>query len=326
MRPPTRQLPLRWLGAGAALALCLHPWPPAPREREVRWWVSDRGAQAVVGLDRELFVAASVPWPWPVGLEVAPGGLWVLAASEGHAGGGHRLSRVRVDRGAWAEVGALELDRVLDLAAAPDGGVLWLERPAAQAARLRLGRLDRADRARAIEAPAGSTCLAAAPAGVLVGTEGGATWLLRAGRGSARWARGPGAGGSTLDVLAGAEGGWWVLAESAAGLELSALGPDLALRFSMPLAGAGGRLAAGAGGVLVATDGAGARGLWVGQDGAVRSIGALPLRGVRAVLATGGGALIACPGALLRWGPDGRALPGQGGFDHLSDLAPAGRR
>jgi hypothetical protein len=35
---------------------------------------------------------------------------------------------------------------------------------------------------------------------------------------------------------------------------------------------------------------------------------------------TGGGVLLAAPGALLRLAADGRAAPGQGGFAFLTDV------
>jgi len=177
MRDLVRGLSLPALLAGALLALAVRR--PRAELGPPAYWVADRDAGALIGLDADLLAVARRDWPWPLALAPAPGdGLWVASAPAGHPGGGQRLSLLDPDVG---EVAGWDVGRVLDLEAAPGGGLVWLEERAG--VRL-LARVDRAGRRRATAAPPGSAFLA-------LGARGGPGADARAGLGGER---GPGPG------------------------------------------------------------------------------------------------------------------------------------
>ena len=80
------------------------PHAARPGGHAVAVWATDRAANRLVGLDRDLFVVHEITIRSPVEVEPAPGGgAWVLSAVEGDPLGRHRLVRIAPDGESLAE-------------------------------------------------------------------------------------------------------------------------------------------------------------------------------------------------------------------------------
>ena len=331
-RPGSRQ-PHAALLVGLSLALLgsWRPWAGRARsggpgeDRAPALWVADRDRGALLGLDRDLFVREAVPWAAPLRLAAAGGGrLWVASAPEGWPGGPHRLSLVAPDRPPEdAELLALELEPIIELATW-GLGACWLQRSGRGVLLGRVGA-DGGPGAR-VRAPPGSQTLAASRSALLVGTDSGQLWRFEG-----RWRPGPRLGVECLD-LEWADTGWWVLARDAgagqlllAWLEATCGEPSCPESGCHLVARAGPWRLPGRRAVLVA--GASPDCIWVA--GARRALGfgscprpELPLYQQAVTGGTAlrdGGVAFLTPGALIRKGPAGEPLPGQGGFGWLAD-------
>ena len=326
MRVPVRSL-VRSPSLAAWIAALLTAWVARPRAAPFGapvLWVADRGGGALIGLDADLFSVARLAWPTPVAIEPAASPdaedrFWVVSAPRGDPLGGHRLSLV-APAGA-GELCAIELGHWLDLEAAPDGGALFLEGGHEGHGSLRwLARVDPRGVRRVLAAPPGALRLAAGPAGLLVGTEAGELWHF-----DGAWARGPRLPGVVRDLAwDDVGGGWWVLASAGDALAVLRLGPRLEICARASLGGAreGVLLVARETTWVAAADVA--RAWCVDPSGTVLCEVPLYQRGVAAgVVGPCGELVFALPGALVRKSAEGAPLPGQGGFEHLVDVASA---
>ena len=311
------------LAFAAGLALAGAPrcarWTARPGRAPLAYWVADREAGELAGLDRDLFVVERLAWPSPYGLlPGAEGGLWVLSAARGdpretlvaRLGSSGVLGPAAELAGPVRASSHAGRDALLVLAS---GAVL---RACADGAWLELGHVS------------GARCAAGAGATVVVGTGAGALVGLSA-HGAARPLFARAAPGEVVDLAPGPRAGtWWSLCEGAelevalldrscrpiwrapAGLPATGLVPVPA-RESVWLADLREarirRLAAG--------------GACAAEAGFERQVG------LGAGLALeDGGALWALPGAVLRVDAAGVLRRAQGGFAFAAALAVVGRR
>lgn len=303
-------LALAWR-AGPKLAADFEPGPPTT-------WVADRDAQALVGLDDELFEARRIELASPVEVELAQdGGLWAVSASESHPLGRHDLVRYAVD---GARSAALTFGPVYDLdRLGPDA--LVVER---QGALGRVVRVTLAGEVLAVAELANARCASGSGSRAVVGTDDGEVWLFDAAHQPPRVLARRELAGPIGDLRPGpTPGTWWAL-DVGGVARLSLLEPTLATRWTVEVG-------------LHALHIAPARGVervWVadttqpvvrryGPGGALElDLHDLPHSGLdRGVALEEGGVLLVAPGAVLRLDERGELQPGQGGFDFLVDLA-----
>lgn len=311
------------------------PRAPAP----VAWWIADRDAHQLVGLDRDLHVAARCALRWPVMLAArTDGGVWVARALEGGPRGAHALecldalgrSRARFELPAPRALCAPGGEGAWMLIDAPPEPPLQPEQPESleQPEPAHLLRIELEAGPRRLASFAGARHLCARSSGELVlGADDGRLWLtdlaggVRAERqlegGLAALAPGPRAG-QCWALQRAPDARLWLLG--------AALEPLGVLRTGL----AGGCLAAEPGSERVWV--ADARRRHVRRFGAAGRLELdwtdVPLAGLRVGAALrdehapgGGGALWLAPGALLRVDARGTLAPGQGGFGHAHDLA-----
>jgi len=320
------------LGLGALLFLIVAMRWPTAATGGVATWVADRDGNALVALDPDLFVVQKQVLRHPVRIAHAGAGLWVAAAVAGGPLGSHALF--------WAQAGAAPavvsgggaLGPLLDLECAPSGGALLVEfgLAGAPARLLRTG-------------PGG---LGVGPVLHPFATHLGATAVLGV------LAEGPVAGLLVEDLLVGDSKGWLtrygpdasVLGAVSLGGQLVDLeaGPDGRV-FALDAAGPGRILCldrelhvlwAQTSGLATEHLSAvpGEERVWIadsteplarryGPGGFLELEVLLPTSDVSAVRAESDrGALFSTPGAVLRVDPFGAILPGQGGFDYLTDI------
>jgi hypothetical protein len=311
------------LAVGAALiqrSMLGRSSPGPPRPGPVVLWTTDRDAHRVYGLDADLLVARRVELDWPLEVESCrDGGAWVLRSGDGTPTGSCRLDRIADDGSVAFEVA---VGRCTDLAALEARFALVIEKGSGANGVDRLLRLGDEGGQRVLFETSDLSCVADSRAAVAVGTERGEVVRLDP--------RVEGAvldrvhlGGRVLDLAPGpSPGSLWVLVDEG-GARLHLLGPDLALCWAVDVGLAAGHLAPIEGEERV----------WLADTlrPVVRRFGPggvlevertdLPLAGLdRAVAWSGGGVLLAAPGAILHLDRGGRLRPGQGGFDFLVDL------
>lgn len=342
------------LGALLFLALAMK-WPVAlsastgsAAHAAPSWWVADRDANRLVGLDDDLFLGPQHALRHPVRVAAVGDGHWIAAAVGGNPLGRHALFFAAVGVGAGAVPGIVpgggDLGPLLDLQGMVSGGVLCVEFGLAG----QPSRVLRSTGAAVAGTPQGP--------GLEVFVEHpGATAALGVPASESGASAGAVLGAALVeDVLVGDDQG-----------KLTRYAPDGSVRSAVSLGGELGDLQRGPGGrvfALVVTGGGrivclnqelqelwsvatglaterlsvvpGHERLWIadttepfarrfGPGGVLELEVRLPASDVSAALAgADGGALFTTPGAVLRVDPYGAILPGQGGFDYLTDIAP----
>lgn len=329
-------------GAAGALGLGHRAGPVWARRRPSgapALWLADRACDELVSCNGDGLVLRRVSLVAPVALAAdGRGGVWALSALEGLPRGPHQLVHVDQD----GVVIGREACQPLGLR--KGAGALTLDAGGRPVVIERVGGLARAAVVGAHEShalPVGfePACIAARGAWlwcvgvqgeVVAHAQGELAWgAPRADATHAPRDRLPRGVEALAIALDDDGGGAWVLGRTLGG---TALG-------RWHLAGSGapkrvwlrtfefapGALAATPRGEAWLADAREPRVIALTRDGRVRVWRRnLPGEGVEDALATaGGGAWLAACGALLRIGPDGASLPGQGGFGHLVALASA---
>lgn len=317
---------LMLLGCGVFLACGLgrlRPLLDVPFRgpRPVAFWVADRDAQEIVGLDEQLYPTWSVELPWPSALaSCRDGGLWATSALEGTPDGDHALVRLD-DRGdVLASIRLTPWGVPLDLSAI-DGEEALLVLQGAGPAALSIVTRDGALSTLCTEDGLRVAC--GRGTRVLVGSANGRLRLLRRLPGRARTEALGELGVQIRDVALGPRAGtWWVLR----GGEQPRV--DLVDARLVTLHSAACDLSA-PGFVAVPgeqrvwlTDERDRAVLRVDPGGSVAPLRRrLPLPGVASGLAWSEGLLLLSGGAVIRLDADGHLQPGQGGFRALVDVA-----
>lgn len=293
----------------------------------IKFVATDRDAGQVIALDADLLEVQRFALPYALEVELrSDGRLWTVSASALGPLGPHRLRRFDL-------VGQMDFDALV-------GPLFDLSCAEGDLALLVVGRPDGAREALAVAGPGATQVLEVGPMLASVAAQGGRALVA----GHDGWLRShalaPGAapvvernfGGVIADVAPGpARGGFFVLDVGGSPSQRRLALVDEALNT-----------------VWWRTIGCGALHLTVTADrqrvwlvdptaqfarrfgpGGMLEIpyAALPLAGAeRGVAESNGGAVFAAPGALVRLGPDGAMLPGQGGYDFLIDVAMRGQR
>lgn len=300
----------------AAFALAEPPRdPPGPP----RVWVADRDASRVYALDANLYVARSVTVDLPLDVEAAPdGGLWVLRAETPSSTSTHRLDR-------FDAAGVLEtelwIERALDSSVLGDGDqALVVEARAEQLPRL--VRVRREGSVFPLYETVGMACVSGERSSAIVGMASGRVLRVDATTGVEQASAE--VGGSIVDLARGpTAGSVWVLDGAGAGRVLL-LASDLSVQWSATLPRAAHSLAPVEGEERVWLAAANEPCVVRFGPGGVLELDrcGLPLPGLGRALAWRNGLIVSAVGAVLRLDSHGGLLPGQGGFDHVVDLAP----
>ena len=320
---PLKALPVPALAFLLGLCLSLG-WAIAREPRipdanaPVEVWISDRDANRVVGLDRNLLPLRSVALRAPLDIEArTDGGAWVISAVHSDPLGPHLLTRLNATGSSSAE---FHLAPVLDLAVDPHGRALVIElEPAGE--RLRI--VDDSGASIWTRAWPGALSIAGSTNRVLVGTASGGLALFDPAS-PATAPRLSAFGGVLSDVAAGPlPGTWWVL-DAAGSCRVALLDSLLAVMWSKSVGLHALHLAPVAGRERV----------WIADSTQphVRRFGPggvlevdradLPQSGLdRACAWRGDSALFTTPGALLHLDGGGQGSPGQAGFDFLVDVS-----
>jgi hypothetical protein len=325
-----RARPLRvagFLGAGALCALALGAIRAAgagsaPASTAVALWATDRDAGALYTLDADLMVTRTIACGWPLQASACrDGGAWVLRSGNGTPNFGGRLDRRSAEGELITEV---TLGTCTDLDVNERDEALVIESKASshpdRALRIRLeGSLF------PLLEMNGLTCVAPSHASVALGTASGE--VLRVDPlGSGAILAQTHLGGRIGDIARGPdEESLWVLDVSGS-RRLYLLDADLSVRWSVPVG-----LRA-----LHFAPVPNEERVWLADtvEPRVRRFGpsgwleldvvGLPLAGMdRTAAWLHGGVLCAAPGAIIHLDAGGHLQPGQGGFDYLTDLAPA---
>lgn len=310
-----------WAALGVATALAIsaarfpHGGPSAPGPVAV--WTADRDASRVFGLDADLFVARRLHVDFPLDVEACrDGGLWVMRSATPSASSSHRLDRF----GAGGDlITELYVDRTLDLATLEGEDALVIEATGGPHGEPQLLRVREEGSVFVLHVAVGLACVAGSRDSVLTGSSGGS--VVRRDAQSGAQIDQIGLAGPILDLAeGGAPGGVFVLHGSSP-RRLTLLDGDLAVRWSV-LAGLDALHVSSVRGEERAWLAIGARVRRFGPQGALElDVGGLPLASLDAVVPwSGGGALVAAPGAILRLNAAGALQPGQGGFAWLADL------
>ena len=284
------------------------------RDEPVRWWAADRAGGRIVGLDGGLFAQWVVAVPCPVGVARAGDGLWIVSVP----GGGRHAGSVWTRLDAWSGLGVpRRMGEYAGLVGLPDGGALGLVGPAPTRAWIHLGRDGEALRR---EIFPGATCLAQVGGRVLVANKVGEVWSFGLDQQMAA-AHHAQLGGTPRGVAPGPADGWWWLGSSG---ELLLLQADLSVRWRRWVGERAACLAGDDERVWVVPDDRSEAACW-DANGRPGGSFTMPLMGARSASVTQcGGVMIALPGALLEWGPNGNLLRTQAGFDHLVSISEPG--
>lgn len=307
------------LSLGAALGWSRVREADAPLPTaHVAVWITDRDADHVYGLNRDLLLVRSVAVRAPIEIEGrSDGGAWVVSSTNADPLGRHQLMRLTADGSIVAHA---QLAPVFDLASDEFGRAEVVDFDA------------NGERVRVFDASAapiwqrawpGASSAAAQGASILVGTSTGELALFDLTSSTAAplrifW------GGSISDVAPGpASGTWWAL-DAHGACRVALFDAALAVIWSKTVGLHALHLAAQKGVERV----------WVadttqphvrrfGPGGALEIDRAdVPLGGLdRACAALGSTLLLTAPGALLRLDSNGQNLPGQAGFDFLVDVS-----
>lgn len=288
----------------------------------VRVWAADRDGQRVVGLDGNLIAVREIPIGWPLAVEARDdGGLWVLRSGNATSSFGMRLTSFSAR---FEQENETYLERASDLALIDGRDALAIENGVGASGADRLWRIAPDGHSRLLLEHAALVCVAPFAAGeVLVAT---ANSLVRLEIGAVP--RVLARASLTLrcvDLAPGPRPGTSFVLDVGPPCRLLLIGSDLAPLWSAAvgfeaheIVGVPGAERAWLG------DAIGARARRFGPGGALeRDLVLSMLAPEHGVEWLGGGALFATPGAVLRIDSQGQALPGQGGFQWLSDLARA---
>ncbi|MDZ4773183.1 MAG: hypothetical protein SGI72_08635 [Planctomycetota bacterium] len=312
---------LGWFGGGAALAVLVsltRDMQAAPTTAgETAFWVVDRDAHRLYGLDRNLFVARAVPVDHPLEVEpVRDGGTWVLRSEDGLSGSSMRLDRLD-PRG--VVVTELYLESCRDLDTLDREQALVLENVNGS---VRLSRVSEEGSLFPLLARVDLRCVSGSNGSILCGTDGGA--VLRVDPASGAVLAELQLDGTIRDLAPGPTlGSTWALDTQGTG-RVFLLDETLAVRWAAGVGFPCAHLGAVPGEERV----------WIADTSSprVRRFGAnavveldrqgLPSNNLdRSVPWRDGGVLLLSPSAIVHVGSDGNTLPGQGGFAWLSDAA-----
>lgn len=272
-------------------------------------WVADRDAGSLYEVDEELFLVRRVPCPWPLDLErAADGGLFVLRSGNAGPHFGQRLSVFNAEGVLQSETW---LENCLDLDTR-EGRCALLVQPLESGNRARVLAVDRDGRLDVLGEGDGWRAVHGWRGGVLVGSAAGRV----------EWLGGDGVTlpGSIVDIASGA-GALYAL-ECGTRACVTRLDANLQPQWRHELDFAAAHLAVGGQGeVWVAASGS-PRARCIDSAGNTRwERTDLPLLGLdRALGGADGSVLLTAPGAVLRLDSTGKTLPGQGGFQFVSDL------
>jgi hypothetical protein len=290
----------------------------------IAYWLTDRDANLVIGLDENLIEVRELELPSPLRAQARDlGGAWIA-----HTPQGTPLSpQVLVELGPeGVALSSTPVQALLDLSTLDGGDALAVELGSDGSQRVlqvRGGTLPLV-----LARLPGVTCVAGARWRVLIGTSVGDLQLLPAAGAIGIGSKRVHLGGSLVDVAAASDG-WWALdaAGGAGGSRLIRLDAELSLRWEVRC---------GVAALSLIPDVRRDR-VWLADvnEPSLRRFGpggelelaldALPTAGLdRGLAMSNGGALLVAPGALLRIDDRGRLSPGQGGFDFLTDVASAG--
>lgn len=307
------------LGVATALAVTAARFPPSGpgAPGPVAVWTADRDASRVFGLDADLFVARRMHVDYPLDVEACrDGGLWVLRSATPSASSSHRLDRF----GAGGElITELYVDRTLDLATLDGVDALVIEATGGPHGEPQLMRVREEGSVTVLHVAVGLVCVSGSRDSLLTGSSGGSVARRNALTGMQLDA--VGLAGPILDLAEGAAPGGAFVLHGSSPRRLTLLDADLAVRWSV-LAGLDALHVSPVRGEERAWLAIGARVRRFGPQGALElDVAGLPLSSLDAVVPwTGGGALVAAPGAILRLDASGALQPGQGGFAWLTDL------
>jgi len=310
-------------------------WQPAVHPGPVRYWIADRDADRVLGLDAELIPALPLTVSAPVlAAPRAGGGLWVASAIDGSPLGDHRLIALDRDGHRLAEG---RFGPLLDLDSDRAVGVIALEVDRGGGGR-RIWNMRSSGSIRTVGHVAGAVCVATGWGQVLVGTASGRLVLYELGhqRPSPRGRTGTHDGGGTLlqSVSAGGSmgdlargprwGTWWAL-DTGGGNAVLLLDHGLRVLWRSDTGLAALHLSPVPGQELV----------WVADVNGplIRRIGppGVPAIDVRSIAVSGfdrgcalpgGGLVFTSPGAVLQIDRMGELLQTQGGFNFLVAVVP----
>lgn len=314
------------LAARAALALLVaaavvaarwsrvRAFEPDERGAGVVFWVADRGGGAVVGLGADLHPHRRIEVPWPTRVVPRPdGGVWVVSAYGADPAGSHRLLALDAE---GRELARFELGPVLDVDADALGSSAIVRGLATRSwVEVELGRPAQ----RLLDEP-GLRCCARSGRLRLAGGDDGSVLVFDAASGRGRARR---LGRRIVDARAGpTAGSFWVL-DGADPDRLMLLDPTLEPVRVVELGSGASALVPVPGSERVwVVDAAPARLRLIGRNGAVElDPGSGPL-GLGCVDANGA-LVVARASALARFRTEGAALPGQGGFTLVVDVAAA---
>lgn len=324
LRPFVGMLAGAFLCMGLALPIELKS-EPGP----VQFWVVDRDAGQVIGLDKDLFQVDVWKQRRPVWAAPAKAGTWLVTAPGGSAIGRHELLLKPPGQPAKLITGADNLGPIVDLETQSDGSALLVEFGlVGRSSRILLADVQLSEFVQHSGAVAVCGSVQKVTAGaatttqmvVFVGDDGGR--VTRYGPG--------GVGQAAVDLggqigdLAALPGGGLLVLDTASPGRLIGLDENLAVVWSVATG-----IAAQA---MVVTPGGGQ--VWLadanqplarryGAHGALELSVDLPAADVSGGLGLAdGGVLLTTPGAVIRIDAWGQIQPGQGGFNYLTDISP----
>lgn len=291
-------------------------------EAPVRVWAADRDAQRLVGLDGNLIAVREIPIGWPLAVEARDdGGLWVLRSGNATGTFGMRLTSFSPR---YEQENETYLERASDLALVDGRDALAIENGAGASGADRLWRIAPDGHSRLLLEHAALVCVTPfAPGELVVAT---ATSVVRLEIGAVpRVLARANLTARCVDLAPGPRPGTCFVLDAALPCRLFLLGADLGQVWSTNVGFEAHEIVRVPDAERVwLGDTIGARARRFGPGGAVeRDLVLSMLAPEHGVDWLDGGALFATPGAVLRLDGQGQPLPGQGGFQWLSDLSRA---